>query len=160
MTLTLVEGCVDTLSTYINANIVAKLAALDTEYVDTIVLAAPVTTLISEKSLKSIPTYPVLLIVSDEQSFRPMSGTGGKDNPTIYVGVLEVDTDPEVLQRRVFRYRRALIELLLAANSLSGWVLSTDEDWASGTGIDPTDSSDSDFLGSAIVRVRASAWEE
>jgi hypothetical protein len=160
LTLTLAEGCVDTLSTYINANIVAKLAALDAEYTDTIVLAAPVATYISDKSIRSIPTYPALLVLSDEQDFRPMSDSGGKDKPTVYVGILEIDTDPEVLQRRVFRYRRAIIELLLAANALNGWVISTDDDWASGTGIDPTDSSASDFLGGAIVRIRASAWEE
>lgn len=152
----------DTLSTYINANIVAKLAALDAEYTDTMVLAAPVATLISDKSIRTIQDFPVLIIVSDEQEFRPMQAAGGKDKPTVYVGIVAQDPDQnmENLQRRVFRYRRALIELLLAMNATNGWVLSTDEDWQSGTSVDPVDTGSSDFLGSAIVRVRANAWEE
>jgi hypothetical protein len=163
LTLTLTEGLIDTLYDYFSANLSTKLAALDTEYPDAIVLRNPAKILVGMKSLRSIDVHPALFIYSDEQEFEPKSATGGKDWPAVMVGITEVDMNAENLQRRVYRYRRAIIELLLAAPATaSGWVISTGERWASGTFVDDrTESQDSDSIGTAVVRVRASSgWME
>jgi hypothetical protein len=164
MTLTLTEGLIDTIAAYFSgANFTTKLAALDAEYPDAITLTVPVATYVGIKSLRSMQDYPALFIYSDEQEFEPLSATGGKDWPAVFIGISEVDMDAETLQRRVYRYRRAIIEMLLAMPSIAtGWVIATGEKWQSGTFVDDrTESNESDSIGTAVVRIRASsAWQE
>ena len=163
MTLTLAEGLVDALNTYITANIVAKLAALDTEYTDALVLTAPVATYVGIKSLLSVAQYPSLYIILPDQTFQPRSSTGGATKPTVFMGIVEQDMDPEVLQRKLYRYGRALVELTLAASpaSIAGWAIATDEEWQIDTqsGLF-TDTDRTTATSDVWLRVRAYAWEE
>jgi hypothetical protein len=163
LTLTLAEGLIDSLNTYITANIVAKLAALDAEYTDTIVLTAPVATYVGIKSLISIAEYPALCIISPDQTFQPRSATGGASKPTVFMGIVEQDQDSEALQRKLYRYGRALVELALAASpgSIAGWAIATDEEWQIDTqsGLF-TDTNQTTATSDVWLRVRAYAWEE
>lgn len=163
MALTLAEGLVDSLNTYITANIAAKLAALDAEYTDTIVLTAPVATYVGIKSLMSVPQCPALYIIAPTSRFQARSTSGGAIKPTVFMGIVEQDMDPEVLQRKLYRYGRALVELTLAATpaSVAGWAIATDEEWEIDTqsGIF-TDTDSSVSTSDVWLRVRAYAWEE
>lgn len=161
MTLTLAEGLIDALNTYITANITAKLAALDTEYTDSIVLAVPVATYVGIKSLKSIPQYPAMFIFSPSQRIQARNVGEVRVFPEVVVGIVEQDADSETLQRRLYRYGRALVELVQAADP-AGWIISTGEgnEWVIDHVAAPnTDSEDSDFTGEVSMTFRAYAWE-
>ena len=128
MSFSLAEGFVNALKAYIEANLTAKLAALDAEYDDGIVLRPMKATLKGIKSLTLIPEYPVLYVVSPDQDVEPWNAYGDgstvKSKPHVYAGVIELNTDQETLQLLLYRYARALTELLmegLGEKGLSGW---------------------------------------
>lgn len=163
MALSLAEGLVDTLKNYIEGNLPAKLNTLDGAYGDSIELRDTVATYAGVKSLKSIQSYPVLYIISPNQRFRARSTSGGHSNPSVAIGVVETDQDSEMLQRRLYRYGRALLELLLdaAPGSLNNWLLATDEEWEIDTiSAEFSESGESNFVGEVTLSVRASSWEE
>src|SRR3990172_7132778 len=116
MALTLAEGLVNAVVDYIEDNIAVKLAALDQEYDDGIALLEPVGTLKGLKSLKAVQDYPVLFVLSPGQAVRPwaVSGTQAQieSKPQVIAGVLAMDADQEMLQIRLYRYGRALVELM------------------------------------------------
>jgi len=134
MTFEMAEGFVDALEAYLETTLAAKLNALDTEYTDAIVLEDPVTSpsgrfaYVGVKNLQDIPQFPVLYIVSTTSAAEPWEAYAGeqsmKSKPQVYVGVVVADPDEESLQLRLYRYARAITELLLAAlgaHDLDGW---------------------------------------
>lgn len=134
MTFEMAEGFVDALEAYLQTNMAAKLDALDTEYTDSIVLEDPVTSpsgrfaYVGAKNLQDIPSFPALYIVSPTSSAEPWEAYAGeqsiKSKPQAYVGVVVLDPDEESLQLRLYRYARAITELLLEALGtvdLDGW---------------------------------------
>src|SRR3972149_3696018 len=136
MALGLAEDLVDTVVAYLEANLPAKLAALDAEYTDAIVLASTVATYKGLKSLEEIPNYPVLYALSPAGAVQPrmISPTAAdvESRPGLSVGVVVLEQDSETLQKRLYRYARALTELLIdgwGANSLNNWQFLTSEDW-------------------------------
>lgn len=170
MTLSLAEGLVDEIASVIEAGQVAKLAALDAEYADGITLEATVATYKGLKSLVTVPNYPVLYVIAPEQGLRlwEVSATAAavEARPRLYAGVLAIDADGEQLQKRLYRYARAIVELLLdavGAGSLAGWSLSVEEEWAIDTDTSPfrstQDSEASSFIGEVSVGMRANKIE-
>ena len=168
MTFAMAEGLVNAINAYLAANISAKLTALNTEYADSITLLAPTATYKGPKSLTTIPEYPVLYIISTTQSLRPwqVSGTSAvsENKPRVYVGIVVLDSVWENLHLRLYRYARAIVELLLDAQgafSLDNWNLGTDEEWEVDTETTPfeTDTRGSQFLGEVSVAFRANKVE-
>src|SRR3972149_2208979 len=146
----------------------AKLTAFDAEYADGISLATAVATYKGIKSLQLIQDYPVLFIISPNQSVHvraAYSATEVEINslPTVAVGVVVVDIDNEALQLRLYRYGRALVELLMAASGarqLDGWSLATSEDWKLDTESAPfSRDADSSFIGEVGIELRANKIE-
>ena len=166
--LTLAEGLVNAIKAYLEANMAAKLTALDAEYADGISLETAVATYKGIKSLKLIPGYPVLFIISPNQTVHVRAAYSATDVevnslPTVAVGVVVVDVDNEVLQLRLYRYGRALVELLMEASGarqLDGWSLATGEDWRLDTESAPfSREADSTFIGEVAVELRANKLE-
>jgi hypothetical protein len=168
MTLALAEGLVDEVKAYLEANLATKLSALDVEYADSIILENSVETFIGIKSLHSIANYPVLYVLAPTTRIEPMAASGGTvitTKPAIIVGMLAVDPDSETLQIRLYRYARALVELMMEAlgtgDLLSGWNLATDEEWEidTETGQAGTESAASLFVGEISLAMRANKIE-
>jgi len=167
MALGLAEDLVDTVVAYLEANLAAKLTALDAEYADSIVLEMTVATQKGLKSLEEIPNYPVLYALSPTAAVQPrmISPTAAEveSRPELSVGVVVLEQDSETLQKRLYRYARALTELLLDAwgnDLLNAWQFITSEDWAidmqSGSFARESVSS---FVGEVTLTVRGKRWE-
>src|SRR3989304_1935742 len=97
MALGLGEDLVDSVVSYLEANLPAKLAALDAEYADAIVLESTVATYKGLKSLEEIPNYPVLYALSPTEALQPrmISPTAAdvESRPALSVGVVLLDPD-------------------------------------------------------------------
>jgi len=163
----LAEDLVDEVVTYLEANLAAKLAALDAEYTDSITLEMTVATLTGLRSLEEIPNYPILYALSPGVIVRPRmiseSSSEVDARPELSIGVVVLEQDSETLQRRLYRYGRALTELLIdgwGANSLSNWQFLTSQDWTIDveSGSFARDSVTS-FIGEVTVTVRGSRLE-
>ena len=167
MALGLGEDLVDVVVAYLEANLPAKLAALDAEYTDAIVLESTVTTYKGLKSLEEIPNYPALYALSPTEAVQPRmispTAVEVESRPELAVGVVVLDQDSETLQKRLYRYGRAITELLLDGwgnNSLNDWQFVTSEDW----NIDMQSAafareSASSFVGEVTLTVRGKRWE-
>ena len=167
MALGLGEDLVDSVVSYLEANLPAKLAALDAEYADAIVLESTVATYKGLKSLEEIPNYPVLYALSPTEALQPrmISPTAAdvESRPELSVGVVVLEQDSETLQKRLYRYARAITELLLDGwgnDSLNSWQFVTSEDWT----IDMQSAafareSASSFVGEVTLTVRGKRWE-
>ena len=160
MALTLAEGLVDEVDTYIQANIAAKLSALDTEYGDGITLAVPAAYHIAEKALKSIQTYPVLYILVEATEFDAYTPDNVDAAHDLVVGVIALDQDDENLQRRLYRYARAVWELLVEAEFAAGSNFNLAIGGTARIDFSPLFSdAESRYIGDAAVRVRTRMLE-
>jgi hypothetical protein len=171
MTLGMQEALVKAIQAYIEPNLAAKLAALNTEYPDAMVLEDRVATVLGIKSLRTIPQYPVLYIISGNAdgiiwAIDQGGAASFETRPNVSVGILVIDQDQEQLQIRLYRYARALTELLLEAagnNALVDWNIATDQPFAIDTDTGEmsriTDSESTDFVGEVSVTVRANKRE-
>src|SRR3990172_13122904 len=167
MALGLGEDLIDSVVSYLEANLPAKLAALDAEYADAIVLESTVSTLKGLKSLEEIPNYPVLYALSPTEALQPrmISPTAAdvESRPELSMGVVVLEQESETLQKRLYRYARALTELLLDGwgnDSLNQWQFVTSEDW----NVDMQSAafareSASSFVGEVTLSVRGKRWE-
>lgn len=163
MTVTLAEGLVIKVRDYFTANMATRLTALNAEYADTIVLTNPETYKLGRKSLRSIPEKCVGFVYAPTQRLTGSTQAGTRVFVTLNTGVFVVDQDSETLDRRLYRYGRAIHELLIAgetANAWPGWVMPTDEPWTIDTEAAEPEGTDSDYLGLVVVQVpKAYAWE-
>lgn len=120
----MVEALVDAIKSYLNTNLPAKLDALDTEYTDTIVLDDIVTYYVGQRSAESVPEYPACFILATETAIGYWNNAVSEGAHELAISVLVLDADAEVLQRKVYRYARAVWETLVSAHfagSLSGF---------------------------------------
>jgi len=120
MALTLIEGVVDAVNTYLSTNIAAKLNTLDTEYGD-FVLDDIKTFYIAE--VQAIPEYPAIFILGDNVEVLGEGGGWMKSGNNLDIVVFVGDQDTTTLRRKIYRYIRALIELLITARTSEGWVV-------------------------------------
>lgn len=119
MTLALLEAAVDALDTYLEANMAAKLNALDTEYAD-FTLDDIVNWYIGQFP-RALPEYPCCAIVGEEWEALEQSSLNFRVANRITV-VVFVGEDAE--QRRfekLCRYARAVVELCEAGDASMGY---------------------------------------
>lgn len=113
MTLTLMEGSVNAVKDYLEANMTAKLAALDLEYDDGITLAGIEAYYLSETP--AIPALPAVYVLGDRTEVEAEGPTHIKASHYITVAVLVTDATNETLRKRLYRHIRAVVELLREA---------------------------------------------
>ena len=117
MSLTLAEGVVTKLKTYLTTNLATKLTALNTEYNDGITLVDMATWYLGEPSIQSVQAWPAGVIMAEDVEITrwTSSFTDALYNVTIVVLVLDQDT--ETLRKMLYRYIRAVWEVVLASES-------------------------------------------
>lgn len=126
MTIRLAEGVVTGVQTYLAAHFAAKIAALNSEYHDGIVLTdlgdkadgSGKAYYRSEKALASIPNYPAVYLIADSSRVDMWNAKAVASVHRLYVGIVVDDTDVETLRFRTLRYVRALWELLMEGSNV------------------------------------------
>lgn len=120
----LAEGCINAIKAALESLLPAKLTALNAVYGDTD-LVNPVAYFVTENDLDEVAQTPIVVILADEST-----GEGFRSTLTIetFVGariiVLVEDDRYEFLRRRVYRFGRAIFEVITdakRAGSLGGW---------------------------------------
>lgn len=119
MSLGLMEGAIDALKSYLSENIAAKLDELDAEYDDGITLDDIRNWYVAEAS--SMPAFPSVMILGEDTDVLGEGGGWMNSGNRVSISVLVGDTNSENLRRRLYRYIRAFIELLVAARTSDGW---------------------------------------
>lgn len=114
MALKLAEGLVDRLVTMLGAGMTAKLAALDAEYTDSIVLAPPAAYVIAEQKLEDVAAWPVMYVLVDDTTLDRWGPSFTDSTHRVLIGALVLDQVTDDLKRRLYRYARAIWEVLLA----------------------------------------------
>lgn len=122
MVLTLTEAAVDAVKAYLDANLSAKLDTLDAEYNDGIVLADIAGTYVAEQSLESVPRFPALFILGDGMDVQRWTPDYTEAAHRLLIGVIVLDQDVENLRRRMYRYMRAVWELLTEARAAAAFM--------------------------------------
>ena len=118
MSYKLVEKVVDDIKAYLSSSMVAKLSSLNTEYGD-FELEDIKEYYIAE--LPAIPEYPVVVILGETTALPDENSSWVKPVHSIMIGCLASDADTERLRRRLYRYIRALFELMQEARSSEDW---------------------------------------
>ena len=115
----LMETALGAVNTYLQAQMAAKLNTLDAEYADGITLADIVTWYIAPQM--AIPEYPAVLLLSDNSVITGEGQAWIRAQHQVTIVVIVADQDTTTLQKRLWRYTRAIIELLKAARESVGW---------------------------------------
>lgn len=127
----LIEGVVDEVLAYLKANMATKVAALNTEYDDDIVLAAPVTDTADKNrrgyldydvDFRSVGQWPFVVVLGERTDIDGWHGdpNGFTDaSHSLTVWVWDRDPDPSNLRRRMYRWGRAIWELVVDAHAVS-----------------------------------------
>lgn len=110
----LIEEAVDVLKDYLSANMAAKLNELDTEYGD-FELEDVQGWYIAE--LSAIPEYPSVIILGDRTDIDGGGDEFQRYSHIIMIACLASDADAERLRRRLYRYIRAVAELIRAGEA-------------------------------------------
>lgn len=120
MTMKLIEGAIEVLKNYLSENMSAKLGVLDAEYQDFTLDD------IQEwhtAELSAIPNYPTVILLGD---FTEVSVEGEgwlKAEHGITIVCLATDQDAERLRKRLYRYIRAVVELIKVGRADLGYAL-------------------------------------
>lgn len=118
------EGLVDSVNTYLQANLAAKLDAIDTELSDSLVLEDVVAWYTSEKDLASVQGYPSVFILATDGQIVGWNASYQNLECDVTIAILVLDQTPEDLKKRVYRYVRAIWEVITtghAARSYGAW---------------------------------------
>lgn len=118
MALVLIEAAIDAVKDYLNTNMTAKITALNTEYGD-FTLDSIKDYYIAE--LSEIPEQPAILVLADSTSVEREGDNYVRGSHHMTIVVVATDQDAEQLRRRLYRYVRAIVELLREARSSEGW---------------------------------------
>lgn len=129
MAWTLGEHLVTSLEAALRAGMPAKLAALNTEYgtseANGDVLTNVVIWATSEQELVRLHTLPAVFILADQLAFAPpRQSLTMESNVRARIGVLIDDVEPDRLRLRIYRYMRAVLEVVFdakRAGTLGGW---------------------------------------
>lgn len=122
MALELIEKVVDDIQTILNDGMAAKLNTLDAEYADTITLDDIEAYHIAEQTAVPAGGYPCIFILGDDS--RPLKENTGWMTVAHDVSVIILATDMNTanLKRRLYRYARAVTELLITNRGTLGSV--------------------------------------
>jgi hypothetical protein len=147
MAMTLIEGVITSLKTNLSTNMAAKVTALNAEYADSITLANIAAWYIAEQA--SVQEYPSVFILGDRSV--PEEGqklTSITVKHEITLTVLATDQNTEALKQRLYRYVRALAEVLNTAAPTLSLIINFDEMQYS-----PIFAKEGNFLSDATLRV-------
>ncbi len=112
MTWTLAEGLVDQVVTFMNANMAAQLNDIDAEMADSIILDDIQAFETSERVLASVQSFPIMIILIDSTGIPQWSGVEVWGEHRLVMGILVKDQDLTDLRKRIYRYGRAMWELI------------------------------------------------
>jgi len=119
MALVLLEGAVTAIDTYIKANIAAKVAALNTEYGDTLLTVFKAYYLGNVPD--EIPEYPSLCYQGDNWAPEKQTKYNLEVADNIILWVYVGDQDAAIRFKKLCRYARALVELLNTGEASYGY---------------------------------------
>jgi hypothetical protein len=148
MTLKLIEGAVNATKTYLSDNMAAKLDVLDVEYADGITLDDIKAWYTAEK--KAVPEYPAVFILGERTTIDGEGNGWVKSTHIITIAFMATNADEETLKKKLYRYIRAAMELLIEARSSAGWyyVISFDD-----VNFSPLFSAAGEFLSDASLSI-------
>lgn len=122
MTLALIEGAVDALSTYLQANISAKVTELNSRYGDSVTLIDPIDWYIGAYP-HSMPANPSVALVG--MGWIPEEGGQRKANIDVLsrvdIAVFVGDNEIEARFRKLARYALGMVEMLKAGKGDMGY---------------------------------------
>lgn len=146
------EAMVDAINAYLLAEMPAKIAALNTLYSDNITLVVPVEYYVGERSLMEVPEYPaVYTLVPDMPISRLTPDLVDATYDTV-IGILVMEQDTEVLRRKLYRYTKAIIEILAASLTDNlGWFVAQTSNTKMRASFSPIYSADEVFMSDAQV---------
>ncbi len=157
---TLAEGAADAVAAALTAGMAAKLDELDTEYGD---IVLPDIVAVHRNPMQvddGIQSFPVLAVYSPGGTLPIFNDGGHADGEfEVEIQALIKDADQAVLQKQVYRYVRAAVEVLTEAwvgNTLDGWNLQASNMTAT---YSPFESS-TEWTSGAVLRVQVNKLEE
>lgn len=118
MALELVEGAVDVVNAYLQAGMGAKLDILDAEYGD-FILEDIKEWYTAEQT--AIPEYPAIYILGDDTEVVEEGADWMRAKHRLLIVCLATDQDTTRLRQRLYRYIRAIIELLKSGRASLGY---------------------------------------
>lgn len=109
------EGLVNEITTYLEANLPAKLSAIDAALNDGIELRDPVEYLGRDPiaSPQRSGTLPILFVGVPQGQVSMFKQAGADQEHVLWIYILERDPSAEVLKKRMYRYGRAIAEVLI-----------------------------------------------
>ncbi len=115
----LVEAIVDEIIQHFKDDLRAKLKTLDAEYKDGIILAEPRAIRMTDPEAPASGISimaPELFVIGAETNFELWRQTTVMSTHAIVIWLMAQDADREILRKRVYRYGRALFEVLVAGH--------------------------------------------
>ena len=108
------EGLVNEILTYLEANLPAKLNVIDAAINDGITLRDPVEYLRRDPSLPKLSgTLPLVFVKAPQGKVTMFKETAADQEHVLWIYVMERATDAEELSKRMYRYGRAIFEVLV-----------------------------------------------
>ena len=120
MTLTLIEGAIDALYAYLEANMAGKVTVLNARYADVYVLEN-IKAWYRGNFPHSLPEHPSIVLEGASWTPRMQKSTDLYGNCVINVVVLYGSDEPEKRFRLLSRYAIGIIELLNAGEASMGY---------------------------------------
>lgn len=137
----MIESVVTTLARILEAQLPVKLAAIEAEFADGIVLVPPAKIVTYEPAVQEVPERPLLMILPGRSVALNDTGLGGGGwadyTHSVLVALMLEEPDPYTLSRQLLRSQNALVQVI-GANRTG--ILDSDGDsaWA-GISIEGTD---------------------
>lgn len=124
MAIELIEGAVDALKTYLSDNLATEVTTINNEYDDGITIEDMKAWYVA--MMPAIPLYPAGIVLG--KSGEPQSEGSGwmKSEHEIDVIILATDQDTENLQRKLYRYIRAMVNLCKDSRASIGYEVNID----------------------------------
>jgi len=115
MALAFAEGLIDEISTYLAANLPAKLDAIETAIGDSITLDDPTAYLRRDPSSspRSAPELPLMFLVVPRTTIVAWHETSAEQNHQLWIYLIARDNDAETLRKKMYRYARGIWETLV-----------------------------------------------
>lgn len=116
MAWTLAEGLANTVAAYYTAKLQAKLTSLETELgLGAGDLGMP-TIYKGEKAVGALPSHPSLCVLVERTVIEDWTGARVHGDHRLLLVVIDLDQDYETLQLNLYRYARALFEVMADAH--------------------------------------------
>ena len=135
------------------SNIGTRLDLLDTEFGDGIILTDIKRVYTAE--VKDVPEYPSLFILGEDSVPNQTTFTHYRFKNNLTLVILATDQDPEKLRKRLYRYVRALAELMIESMTTNGYQIVIGQ-----FNYSPLFTKEGEFLGDASLKISMTKFEE